>query len=329
LPERRTPRFEYVRVERWSDLPPADARALDVAVLDMNHGLPNVGHDAVVAILRDIATELDAGLATNGLRVRAVSYAVRDRLMVPEHDGRHRLYLGTGGPGHLDPRMNRVDRGEAEIAENPAWEAPLWSLFDAIRRDDDAALYGVCHTFGLLCRWSGVARPVERGERKGGKMSGVGVDVLTPDALAHPWFGRLKGHLAGGRHAPVLESRYYDLIPVDALPEGVTAIAFESAQGGDGPGAALTMVEFARDRSSQRPRIFAVNNHPEIGSAERVAELLGALLARGAITPEVHATRSAMLPMLRDDRSVERLLVGRTVFYDLARAQIERLARAA
>ena len=47
------PRFDYARVERWEDLPAADPRAIDVAVLDMNHGKPNVGHDAIVAMLRE------------------------------------------------------------------------------------------------------------------------------------------------------------------------------------------------------------------------------------------------------------------------------------
>ena len=115
-----TPPFEYVRVERWEDLPAHDGGAIDVAVLDMNHGLPNVGHDAIVAILNDIAQEMQPQLEASGRRLRATSYAVRDRLIVPRHDGRHRLYLGTGGPGHLDPRRNREDRGEAEIREDPS-----------------------------------------------------------------------------------------------------------------------------------------------------------------------------------------------------------------
>jgi hypothetical protein len=314
--------FAFVRVERPADLPPADPATIDVAILDMNHGAPNVGHDAIVAIVGDIAHERAA--AGSAQRVRAISYAVRDHMMVPRHDGRHRLYLGTGGPGHLDPRENRAADGDAEIVEDPSWEAPLWALFDAIAADPDAALYGVCHTFGLLCRWSGAARPVKRGPEKGGKMSGVGSVVLTDQALAHPWFARLGEQGDAERRVPVLDSRHYDLIAPAALPAQVTPIAYESLAAG-GAGDALTMVEFARDGAS-RPRIFAVNSHPEIGAADRVGELLERMLRNGAITREVFEARSAVLPVLRDDRSARRLAVARTVFDDLARAQIERIA---
>jgi hypothetical protein len=327
--ERAAARFDYTRVERWDDLPPRDPRSIDVAVLDMNHRAANVGHDAIVAILRDIALDLDAELADSGRRIRAISYAVRDGLVVPRHDGRHKLYLGTGGPGHLDPRRNTEDRGDDLIREDPAWEAPLWVLFDAVAADEEAALYGVCHSFGLLCRWSGIAEPVARGPEKGGKTSGVGTNVLTPEALRHPWFGRLAGQLPSTASVPILDSRYYDLLPVGALPQGITAIAYESAPSGEGHGDALTMVEFARDRDAVTPRIFAVNSHPEIGAADRVADLLGAMLARGTITAAVYESRSRMLPMLRDDRSALRLRVARCVFDDLARRRLERLAPAA
>jgi hypothetical protein len=166
--EWETPSFELVRVETPDDLPPASPATIDVALLDMNHGYPNVGHDAMVAFVRDISARHAAELEDAQRRVRVLSYAIRDRLMIPDHaTGRHQLYLGTGGPGHLDPRRNTADRGAAEVREDPSWEAPLWRLFDDISADDSAALYGVCHTFGLLCRWSGAAEPVLRGPDKG------------------------------------------------------------------------------------------------------------------------------------------------------------------
>ncbi|MBV9647137.1 MAG: hypothetical protein JO043_06725 [Candidatus Eremiobacteraeota bacterium] len=305
----------------------ADPRTIDVAVLDMNHGLPNVGHQAIIALLRDLAVELEPQLDAAELRIRAISYAVRHRLMVPHHDGRHRLYLGTGGPGHLDPRRNTQNRGEAEILEDPAWEPRLWRLFDDIFADERAALYGVCHTFGLLCRWSQVAEPVLRSAEKGGKMSGVGNDALTDDALVHPWFARLSEDVASRDRVPVLESRYYDLVPNGNVPSGATVIAHEAHDDACSRVRALTMMEFARD--GDRPRIFAVNSHPEIGDADRVAALLGTMLAAGAITPEVYAARCAILPVLRSDRNTERLRVARTVFADLARLQLERLVTAA
>ena len=320
---------EVKRIESPSDVPAADARTIDVALLDMNAGYANVGHDAIVAIVRDAARELEPELTDGGLGIRVLSYAVRDRLMVPAHaSGRHRLYLGTGGPGHLDPRRNTAVNGALEIEENPAWEEPLWSLFDAIASDPDAALYGVCHTFGLLCRWSGVAEPALRGPEKGGAMSGVGSNVLTAQALAHPWFARLASDAPSPGVVPVLDSRYYDLLPSGRLPAGATPIAFETASGGEGPGEALTMLELARETDGT-PRLFGVNSHPEIGAPERVASLLADLLARGTITADVHAQRSAMLPMLRDDRREERLRVGRAVFSDLVRDRMTRVVRAA
>lgn len=329
VPEWRTERFDVVRVERPDDLPPPDGRVVDVALLDMNHGFANVGHDAIVALVRDAVVTLDDALARGDRRVRILSYAVRDRLMVPDHgDGRHRLYLGTGGPGHLDPRLNTHDVGTQEIREDPAWEAPLWRLFEAIASDTGAALYGVCHTFGLLCRWSGAARPMLRGPEKGGPKSGVGTNVLTAQAIAHPWFGSLAGGNVRGV-VPVLDSRYYDLLPdAGGFAAGATPIAYESGVG-DGPGEALTMLELAREADGPAPRMFGVNSHPEIGTPERVRELLDRMLATGSLTPEVYEKRSAMLPMLRDDRRDERLAVGRRVFGELVQRKLDRLVSAA
>ena len=45
--------FEYVRV--GDSEPPADRDRIDVAILDMNHSWPNVGHDSLVhAVLEEI-----------------------------------------------------------------------------------------------------------------------------------------------------------------------------------------------------------------------------------------------------------------------------------
>jgi hypothetical protein len=325
LPER----FSVVRVEKPDELPPRDPRTIEIALLDMNHGFPNVGHDAIVETLRDLTGELDDELARGRRAVRVVSYAVRDRLAVPVHgDGRHRLYLGTGGPGHLDPRRNTRDHGVEEIREDPSWETPLWRLFEAIAADGDAALFGVCHTFGLVCRWLGVAEPVLRGPEKGGPLSGIGTNALTREALAHPWFAHLARELASDA-VTVLDARYYDLVPTaGTFPAGVTPIAFESAAA-EGAPRVLTMLEAARESDGSAPRIFAVNGHPEIGTAERVGELLERLLARGAITPGVYEARRGMLPALRDERREERLRAARATFDDLVRRKLGAIVRAA
>ncbi len=131
-PARAAGVFEYVRVEREDERPPDDPSAVDVGVLDMNHGWPNIGHDAIVMGIQTMACEIREELLAAGLRVRAVSYDVRRGGVIPPapatgSDGG--VFVGTGGPGHLDPRRNDgVSEGSQTIAENPAWEAPLFAL---------------------------------------------------------------------------------------------------------------------------------------------------------------------------------------------------------
>src|SRR5262245_19500058 len=178
----------------------------------MNHGWPNVGHDAVVQALRHAAADLPAGMT-----LRAISFDVRKALQLPNpDDDRFALYIGTGGPGHPDPRRNDgVAPLSQGVAESPAWESPLFSLFDASADRDDAALLAVCHTFGLMCRWLKVAEPVPRGPEKGGKSEGVLDNLLTPTAREHPWFAALAGRLSPDGRLRVLDSRLFDLIPTE------------------------------------------------------------------------------------------------------------------
>ena len=191
----------YVRIERPEEVPPADPRVVDVALLDMNHGWPNLGHDSLVHSLLDGDPRRLAQERASGIFVRVLSYDVRRSGMVPEPPGggRFAVYLGTGGPGHIDPlRNDGEDAGSQGLREDPAWEAPLFRLFEAIRDDPEAALLAVCHSFGVLCRWSGIARPVLRGREKGGKSTGVLENALTGEAAGHPWFGRFAGNGGGG-----------------------------------------------------------------------------------------------------------------------------------
>ena len=317
-----------MRVERASDLPVRDERVIDVALLDMNCGFANVGHDAIVELVHDAASAVAEDLERDDKRVRVISYALRDHHMVPDYrSSRHFLYLGTGGPGHLDPRRNTMNRGAEEISEDAAWESPLWALFDAIEADERASLYGVCHTFGLICRWSGIADPVLRGSEKGGAKSGVGNNVLTAQGLRHPYFRALADGSPDGA-IPVLDSRHYDLIPTGRMRPGATAVAFEANRAGEREGDALTMLEIARDDAGF-PRFFACNNHPEIGAADDVAAILRHLLDTGVIDREMFDRRSAVLPVLRDDRAHERLRASRIVFGDLIHAKIRQLVRGA
>src|SRR6185436_3693206 len=136
------PVFVYSRVEAPASLPARDDRLVDVAVLDMNHGWPNLGHDSLVHAVMDATCDLIPALEGTDLRVRVLSFDVRRGSGIPEMPGaRFALYLGTGGPGHLDPRRNDGIAPSAQgITEDPSWEEPLFRLFDCIQARPEAAL---------------------------------------------------------------------------------------------------------------------------------------------------------------------------------------------
>jgi len=290
--------FEYVRVERPEDLPPADPRLVDVAVLDMNHGWPNLGHDCLVHALLDDACELLPLAAETGVRVRAVSFDVRRSGMIPEGPGgRFAVYVGTGGPGHIDPYANDGVSAESQgIHENPSWQAPLFRVFDRIVADEEAALLAVCHTFGVMCQWSGLADPVLRGPEKGGKSTGVLENVLSPEACDHPWFRRFGEELGEGGRLRIMDNRLFDLIPrAGAFGDGAVPIGWETLGIGGPPGDAVTMIELARDAGGLMPRVFGVNHHPEVVNRERQLAIFQQKLERGEVDEQWVAERREVL----------------------------------
>jgi hypothetical protein len=302
--------FEYVRVERPEDVPPADPRAVDVAVLDMNHGWPNLGHDSLVHAVMDASCEAIESLEAAGLRVRVLSYDVRRCGMVPEPPGsRFSLYLGTGGPGHIDPRRNDGIAPESQgICENPEWEEVTFQLFDAIRAHENAALLAVCHTFGVLCRWSGAATPVLRGPEKG-KCTGVLQNVLSAQGRAHPWFRHLASPLGPEGRLRVVENRLFDLVPGrGGFPPGAVPIGFETLGVGGPPGDAVTMIEFARDRDGVLPRLFAVNHHPEIVDRFRQVMILDQKRERGEVSEQWYRERLETLTSSLPDEDLDQRL---------------------
>ncbi len=323
--------FVFVRPASASEVPSADASFVDVALLDMNHGWQNAGHDSIVALVRRLAGDFAPALEAAGARVRLISYDVRKAQVLPRLPGGPTLFVGTGGPGHLDPRLNAADDLEAGlICESADWEEPLFALFDAIDADAEAMLYAVCHSYGLLCRWSGVAAPVARTAAKGGPSIGIVDNVLTDDALAHPWFARLAAHLPDGRHFPVADSRHYDLIPQrKKLRRGTTAIAFETVRPGGPPGTAMTMCEFARKRDGV-PRILGVNHHPEIPDAAALGLLLEAKVRSGEVTQDWYESRAALLATLQsgDHSEPARLLSAGYSFGFLVRDGLRELIEA-
>jgi hypothetical protein len=302
--------FEYVRVERPEDLPAPDPHIVDVAVLDMNHGWPNLGHDSLVHSLLDIACELLPIAEETGVRVRALSFDVRRSGMIPEAPGgRFALYVGTGGPGHLDPHRNDgVSAFSQGIHEDPTWQAPLYRLFDRIAEDESAALFAVCHTFGVLCHWSGIARPVLRGPEKGGKSAGMLENLLAPETSKHPWFRRFGDSLGGKRRLRILDNRLFDLIPNGTFPSGTAPIGWETLGVGGPRGDALTMLEWARDPGGLMPRMFGVNHHPEVVNRQRQLLIVDQMLERGKVNEQwVAERREALTRSFPDEDSEKRL----------------------
>jgi hypothetical protein len=299
--------FERLRLGPGDPLPPEDRRVIDVAILDMNHGWPNVGHEGVFSAFQDAACRLAPALAAAGLCVRAISFDVRRGLRLPEAgDRRFEIYVGTGGPGHLDPRLNDGrDARSQGVAEDPAWEAPLFRLFDAILAREDAALLAVCHTFGLMCRWLDVADALPRGAEKGGKSEGVRDNLLTDAAREHPLFAAFARRLPERGRLKVLDSRLYDLIPKPQAGRTVTAIATETLGVGGPPGNAMTMMEVARDATGRMPRVFGVNHHPEIVDRANLMGMLKRKLDLGEIDRDWYDRRVGALarqfPDERDD----------------------------
>lgn len=300
--------FRFARVERPGDVPAPDPKFLDVALLDMHHGWPNLGHEALVDVIQSAVCDMRDQLVQARLSVRVLSYDVRRGHALPDHrDGRHALYVGTGGPGHLDPRENDGRGGSQGIVEDPAWEAPLFALFDAIRDDPRASLIAVCHSFGVMCRWLGVAEAVLRGPERGGKSVGVRYNQLVPAALAHPWFSRFAGELPDGTRFPVLDNRLYDLVPTGAAPAGVRVLAMDCDASG-APTDAATMVEVAGPTDDGVPRILGVNHHPEIVNRQRQIALLEKKRARGGVNETWFAERWAVLTVQVEDEPDDRLL---------------------
>jgi anthranilate/para-aminobenzoate synthase component II len=275
--------FEYVRV--GDSEPPVDRDRIDVAILDMNHSWPNVGHDSLVHAVLEAAEPLRETLAASGTKVRVLSYDVRRTLKVPQSpNGRFQLYLGTGGPGHLDPRENDgTSESSQGIVESAAWEAPLFHLFDDIAAHDSAMLLGVCHSFGLMCRWSGAARVELRAE----KSSGMPENVLTPAAASHPWFQQFANGLDDACHFRVVDNRLFDLIAEQSSNATVLAREEENSDG-------VTMIEFERAANGM-PRILGVNHHPEIVDREHIMTVLEEKRARGEVTDAWYRERAETL----------------------------------
>jgi hypothetical protein len=312
--------FEYVRLEDDS-LPEAQPDHIDVALLDMNHSWPNLGHDALVHAILDAAWSAREDLAELGAKVRVLSFDVRRKhLIPPSPNGRFQLYVGTGGPGHLDPRLNDGKHEWSQgVDESVEWEAPLFRLFDDILRDDAAAMIAVCHSFGLVCRWSGIAQPVLRDE----KSSGMPLNRLSREALRHPWFEQFARELPDRQHFRVIDNRLFDLILENARTS--VPIAFEAAGS-----TALTMVELARDRGGAMPRFMGVNHHPEIIDRDHIMQVLDEKRTHGEVSDQWYEERATtMRDLFRDEQERQSRLTSYYTLTEPLRHHVARIVRAA
>lgn len=297
----------YVRVERPGEEPPADPGVLEAAVLDMHHGFANLGHASIVDTLLGIARDERALLGRRAPAFRVVSYDVRKGLALPRDPSRFALLVGTGGPGALDPRQNDGESPLSQgVREDPSWEAPLHRLFERVLADGRVSLLGICHSFGLLVRWSGIGHAEPRPASKGGKSAGVVVNYLTEKARRHPWFSGLY-HASYGQRIQVLDSRLFDLLPTGR--NGVDVLANEAAPGeGDARGEAITMVELARSADGQTPRVWGMNYHPEIGDRGQQRDRILRLHAAGLVSDAWLDERIRALDAWDSSESTERRL---------------------
>lgn len=303
------PFFRYKRVERPEDVPPEDPRIIDVAVLDMNHRWPNVGHNSLVNEIRETSLPLVPQLEAANVGIRVLSFDVRSSLMIPDvRTDRFLLFVGTGGPGHLDPNLNDGESLWSQgIVEDPSWHSPVESLFNSIRDNDETALIAVCHTFGLVSIWSGAAEASLRSESVGGKSSGLLENVLTDEARDHPWFSRFATELPDGRHFRIIDSRLFDLVPTVPLPGNAIPLAYE-VDAGRQVGRAMTMIELARDPGGVMPRILAANHHPEVVDRAHAMRVLDGMHSRGEVTEDWYQERVATLEQELSIGDVEAML---------------------
>lgn len=271
-------------------VPHADPAFLDVAILDMNAGHTNLGCTALVEAVFEAA-------ALEGVSVRAFVFDVRRTGILPEVD-RFRVFVGTGGPGHIDPRENDgVAPWSLGIVDDPSWESRLFALFDVVRADEGRSLIAVCHTYGLLCHWSGIARAALRGPEKGGRRKGVVTCVVNDLGRADPFF---TGLIPTDGVVTVIEGRQFDLLRTSTpIAEGMRILGSET--GGDDP--AITMIEFARSADGS-PRMLGVNFHPEVDGVARHRAILGRMLAAHEISAEIAAERLLPLAIIENDPAI-------------------------
>ena len=111
---------------------------LNIAILDLNAGLPNQGMRCIRQILQEWS-------ADNGIAIQQDEFEVRLQNKVP--DLSYDVYISSGGPG-----------SPLEVSEN-GWEGSYFAWIDSVLQwnanpanSRKKSVFFVCHSFQLACR---------------------------------------------------------------------------------------------------------------------------------------------------------------------------------
>ena len=275
--------FRFARVERAGDLPPADPRVVDVALLDMHHGWPNLGHEALADVIQSAVCDLREHLVRVGLSVRVISYDVRRGHALPEAPGgRHAIYVGTGGPGHLDPRAQRRPRGLPGHRREPGMgEAAVRAVRRDSRRPARVALRRLPHLRRDVPLAGRGRRRAARPPRRAARAPASGTISC---ARRH---AGIRGSRALRRaSATASASRCWTIVsstclPTGTVPAGRPACSPWTATRTARPATRSPWSKWRDDSRGAVPRILGVNHHPEIVNRQRQLALLEKKRARG------------------------------------------------
>ena len=289
---------EYARVERAGDLPPAEPDVIDVALLDMHHGWPNLGHDALVHAVQNAVCDLqtawlppDCGSACSPTTCGGATDPGAAR-----GPSRHLRRHGRAGP----PRSAMNDGRVARLAghrEDPRWEAPLFGLFDRIRADERRrAARGLPHLrrhVPLAGRRRG--RPARRRTRAArARASSRTCSRTRPQSTRGSGGSRASCPISGACACSTTVSTTSSRGPARCRTAS-TIIAHETLGVGGPRGEALTMVEFARDADGVMPRDLRREPPSRDREPAQAADDPAQALERGEVTPEWYAERVAAL----------------------------------
>lgn len=209
------------------------AKAIRVAILDLNAGMPNQGMRCIRDILNRFSDSGEFSLQIEEFEVR-----VRNRIPDLSFD----IYLSSGGPGSPLPGQDGL------------WGSGYFSLLDKLlghNLKDGSKKFGffICHSFQLVCRHTGLGRVCRR------KSPSFGVFPVhkTEEGLGEPLFKGLPDPFY------VVESRDWQVIgssPSRLEESGARVLALEKERPRIPLERALMAIRFSGE-------LFGTQFHPE------------------------------------------------------------------